>query len=185
MHWSLPSSDLAALIITSPRLTFIVACFTFIVDLSQQVLIVRELFLVHAAHLALVCLLGHLSVKEILVIAIDTLDLMRKALLLQLVVLLICPPDHSLLVVQGLLGLLTPLFLLHLAIEQLAHVVFLLALALHASLVLEPCSHLLFLLVVEQHLLLLLDAALLLGDDVAGQCVHEVLSAGLAGTELT
>ena len=109
-------SDLAALII-SPRLTFIVACFTFIVDLSQQVLIVRELFLVHAAHLALVCLLGHLSVKEILVVPVDALDLLRQALLFKLVILLIGLPDHCLLIVQGFLGLLTLLFLLHLAIE--------------------------------------------------------------------
>ena len=109
-------SELAALII-SPRLTFIVACFTFIVDLSQQVLIVRELFLVHTAHLALVCLLGHLSVKEILVIPIDALNLLCQAPLLQLVVILIGFPNYSLLIVQGLLGLLTPLFLLHLAVE--------------------------------------------------------------------
>ena len=65
-----PLSDLAALIIGS-GLTFIVACFTFIVDLPQQVLVVRELFLVHPSHLALVRLLFHLAAEEILVIPID------------------------------------------------------------------------------------------------------------------
>ena len=65
-----PLSNLAALIIGS-GLTFIVACFTFIVDLPQQVLVVRELFLVHASHLALISLLVHLAAEEILVIPID------------------------------------------------------------------------------------------------------------------
>jgi len=63
-------SDLAALFI-SPRLTIIVACFTFIVDLPQKVLVVCELFLVHAAHLAFVGLLIHLAAQEILVVPVD------------------------------------------------------------------------------------------------------------------
>ena len=76
----LPCSDILLLLLLAylrlhlvrPRLTFIVACFAFIVDFSQEVLVVCELFLVHATHLAFVGFFFHLAAKELLVVPIDT-----------------------------------------------------------------------------------------------------------------
>ena len=105
-------------------------------------------------------------------------------MLFQLVVVLICLPDNGLLVVESLLSLLSSRLLLHLASQQLAHLFLFEAITLHTALVFKSCSHLLFILETHEHLLLVLDAALLLGDHITGQSVHEVLGAGLASTEL-
>lgn len=148
-------------------------------------LIVSKLFLVHASHFALVGFLIHLAAQEILVVPIDASDLSVETLLLKLVVLFVRLPDHSLLIVESLLGLLASLLLCHLSGQQVAHLLLLLALTLHATLILQASPHLLFLFKAHQGLLFLTDAGLLLGNDIACKGVHEVLSAGLARTELT
>ena len=185
----LPCSDILLLAtlrlhLLRPRLTFIVACFAFIVDFSQEVLVVCELFLVHATHLAPVGFLFHLAAEELLVVLINARDLAIQALLLELVVLLIRLPDHGLLVVQGLLSLFALLLLLHLAAKQIAHLLLLEAVTLHATLVLQARTHLLLLLEAKQGLLLATNTILLFGDNIAGERVHEVLGAGFASTEL-
>jgi len=103
-------------LVIPPRLTFIVACFAFIVDFPEEVFVVRELLLVHASHLAFVGLLVHLAAKEILVVLIDTSNFAVKAVLFELVVLLIGLPDDCLLVVECLLGRFASLLLRHLAV---------------------------------------------------------------------
>jgi len=166
-------------------LTFIVACFAFIVDLSQKVLVVCELFFVHTTHLALVGLLVHLAAQEILVITVDTRNLVSEALLLELVVVLIGLPDHSLLVIERLLEVLTSLLLLHLAGEKLAHLLLLLADALRTAFILHASAHFLLLLVALKTLLFSPNATLLLRDDISSKHVHEVLGAGLTSFEFS
>ena len=62
-------------------------------------LVVCELFFVHATRVRFRSLLLHLAAQERLVLLVDVVDLPRKPLLLQLVVLLVSGPDDCLLVV--------------------------------------------------------------------------------------
>lgn len=78
-------------------------------------LVVVELLFVHLSKAALLGLILHLATKETLVVPIDDLDLAVKALLLELIVVLVGLPDDSLLIVLSLLELLTLLLLMHLA----------------------------------------------------------------------
>ena len=178
-------SNLVSLLVFPPRLTFIVACFAFIVDFPEKVLVVRELFFVHASHLAFVGFLVHLATQEFLVVLIDTGNLAVETLLLKLVVLLVGLPDHGLLVVECLLSLLASLLLGHLAAQQNAHLLFLETVTLHAALVFQSRSHFLILLETQKGLLLTANTVLLLSDHVTGKSVHKVLGASLASTELT
>ena len=143
-------------------MTFIVACFAFIVDFPEQVFVVRELFLVHASHLSFVGLLVHLAAKEVLVVLIDTGNFVVKALLLELVVLLVRLPDDGLLVVERLFDLLASLLLRHLAVEQLAHLILFLTVAFHAAFVFHTSAHLFLLIEAHKGLLFVTDAVLLL-----------------------
>ena len=165
--------------------TIVVACFAFIVNFPEQVLVVCELFFVHSTHLATGGLLLHLALKEGLVLPIDVRDLISEAFLLELVIILVGLPNHGLLVVERLFSLLAPLLLRHLACEELAHLILLEAVTLHATLILYASTHLPLLLVALESFLLGSDAALLLRDDIAGERVHKVLGAGLTCTELS
>lgn len=152
----------------SAGLTIIVACFAFIVDFLEKVLVVCELLFVHAAHLTARGLLVHLAAQEVLVLLIDRVDLAAETVLFQLVVVLVSLPDDRLLVVKGLFLALTHALLLHLAGKQVAHLLLLLALALHAALVLKTGTHLFFELVLHESLLLGANAALLPANHLAG-----------------
>jgi len=66
----------------------------------------------------------------------------------------------------------------------MAHLVLLLTVAFCSALVLHARPHLLFLLELEEVILFVANTGLLLTDDLAGECVHEILSAGLTGFEL-
>lgn len=120
-----------------------------------------------------------------MVVLINACDLAIQALLLEFIVLFISLPDDGLFVIEGLLGLLAALLLLHLAAKQVAHLLLLHAVTLHASLVFQARPHFFLLLETQQGLLFIADTILLFGDNVAGERVHEVLGAGLASTELT
>ena len=80
-------------------------------------LVVCELFFVHATHLAAGGLFLHLALKEALVLPIDVVDLRGETLLLKLVVILVSLPNDGLLVIERLFKRLTPLFLRHLTSE--------------------------------------------------------------------
>ena len=95
----------------------VVACFAFIVNFPEQVLVVCELFFVHATHLAAGGFFLHLALKESLVLPIDVRNLRCETLLLELVIILIGLPNYGLLVVKRLFSRLTFLFLGHLTSE--------------------------------------------------------------------
>ena len=98
-----------------PGLALVVAFFAFIVDFLQEVLVVIELLFVHAAQTALLGFFLHLAAQEVLVLLVDAGDLACKALLLQLIIVLISAPDDGLLIILSFLKLLSHLLLLHLA----------------------------------------------------------------------
>ena len=105
-------------------------------------LVVCELFLVHTTHLASGGFVIHLTAQELLVILIDTLNLSGETLLFKLVILLVGLPDNSLLIVEGFLGSLTSLFLLHLTGEEQSHLFLLFSFTLLAALIFKSRSHL-------------------------------------------
>ena len=169
----------------APGFAIIVAGLAFIVDFSQEVLVVCELFFVHTTHLALAGLLIHLTTQEILVVTVYAGNLVSEALLLELVVVLVGLPDHSLLVVKRLLKVLASLLLLHLAGEKLAHLFLLLANALSTTLVLKASAHFFLVFVALKAFLFSPNTSLLLRDNITSEHVHEVLGASLTRFEFS
>ena len=80
-------------------------------------LVVCELFFVHATHFAAGGFFLHLALKECLVLPIDVRNLRGETLLLKLVIILVSFPDYSLFVIERLFSLLTLLLLGHLTSE--------------------------------------------------------------------
>jgi len=112
-------------LVSSPGVSFIVACFAFFVDFPQQVLVVCKLLLVHTAHSLFWGFISNLILQELHIILIDALNLWMQSILLKLIILLILGPDLSLLIVESFLLLFSKFLLIHLLEQKLSHILLL------------------------------------------------------------
>jgi len=150
-----------------------------VVDNSEERLVVLVLSLIHAGFTTKF-LISHLSVQELGILRVDTLNFERKTGLLILSHRLVLLPHDGLLVIQSLLPLLPLLLLRHLTAEIRAHLCLLPLPELQPFFILSTHSHLPLDFIFVDVVVLLLLAGILTANHGGGHPVHKLL-----GTSLT